>query len=66
MRNKQFFGSSPGQAGDAPGEVRLYNRDGDLLEKAAVEMVQMVENVEWENDSVHIKFVADWKLPTDK
>jgi hypothetical protein len=66
MRNKQFFSTGPGQSGDAPGEVRLYNREGDLLEKADVEMVQMVENVEWKADSVYIKFVADWKLPNDK
>lgn len=65
MRKKQFFGLSPGQAGDSPGEVRLYNKQGDLLEKADVEMVQLVENVEWTQKSVSIKFIADWELPSD-
>lgn len=63
LRKKGFFGSSPGQAGDSPGEVRLVNKNGDVLEQTDVEMVQLVENVEWTKDSVYIKLIADWKLP---
>ncbi len=63
LRKKEFFGSAPGQAGDSPGEVRLINKNGDVIEKTDVEMVQLVENVEWTDKSVYIKLVADWKLP---
>ena len=63
MRSKEFLGTAPGQAGDSPGEVRLYNKKGDLLEKTEVEMVQLVENVEWTDKSAYIKLVVDWNLP---
>lgn len=63
MRKSKFFGLAPGQAGDAPGEVRLLDKDGNILQKTDVEMVQIVEKVEWKPRSVHIKLVADWELP---
>lgn len=63
MRKKEFLGTAPGQAGDSPGEVRLYDKNGDLLEKTDVEMVQLVEKAEWTDKSVYIKLVADWNLP---
>jgi len=62
-RKKEFLGSAPGQAGDSPGEVRLINKNGDVIEKTEVEMVQLVESVEWTDNSVYIKLVADWTLP---
>jgi hypothetical protein len=52
----------PGQAGDAPGVVRLYDRTGRLLAEADVEMVQLVESVDWSNDKASIKLVVDWDL----
>ena len=63
MRDKELLGTAPGQAGDSPGEVRLVNKNGDILEQTDVEMVQLVENVEWTDKSVYIKLVADWTLP---
>ena len=63
MRDRELLGGAPGQAGDAPGEVRLVNKKGDILERTDVEMVQLVENVEWTDKSVYIKLVADWNLP---
>lgn len=63
LRKKQMFGSAPGQAGDAPGEVRLIDGSGNVLEKTDVEMVQLVEKVEWTDKTVYIKLVADWDLP---
>lgn len=65
-RNKQILAVGPGQTGDSPGEVRLYNQSGDLLEEAAVDMVQVVENVEWTDKTVFIKFVGEWNLPPEK
>lgn len=53
----------PGQSGDAPGVVRLYNRRGDLLQETKVEMVQLVDHVEWTDRKVRIKLVAEWELP---
>jgi len=52
----------PGQAGDAPGVVRLYDRTGRLLAEADVEMVQLVESVDWSNDKASIKLVVEWDL----
>lgn len=65
-RDKQFLAVGPGQTGDSPGEVRLYNQAGDLLEEADVDMVQIVENVEWTDKTVFIKFVGEWNLPPDE
>lgn len=52
-----------GSGGDAPGVVRLYDQGGKMLQETKVDMVQLVENVEWEPNNVHIKLVADWALP---
>ena len=53
----------PGQSGDAPGFIRLYDASGKVLEKSDVEMVQLVDRVEWNSDSVSIPLIAEWKLP---
>lgn len=63
MKKSTFFGKSPGQGGDVPGEVRLVNKNGDVLQQKDVEMVQLVEKVEWTEKNVYIKLVADWELP---
>ena len=63
-RSRQWLGSMPGQASDAPGNVCLYEAStGKLLERKYVEMVQLVEQVTWSSTNVDIKLVADWKLP---
>ena len=53
----------PGQASDAPGLVQLYNRQGELIHETKVEMVQLVDHVEWTEKRVRIKLVAEWDLP---
>ena len=53
----------PGQAGDAPGKVLLYQSDGKLLQETRVEMVQLVNQVHWMENRVQIKLIADWELP---
>lgn len=63
FRTSASGGRMPGQAGDSPGVVRLYDRRGRLLEEAPVEMVQLVEEVDWADGRARIKLVADWELP---
>jgi hypothetical protein len=54
----------PGQAGDAPGFVRLYDqRNGHILQQKDVEMVQMIDQFEWSSTNLYIKLFADWRLP---
>ncbi len=53
----------PGSAGDAPGIVRLQSGDGRVLERAPVEMVQNIQQIDWGERQVHIKLFADWPLP---
>jgi hypothetical protein len=66
LRTPVWRGVMPGQAGDAPGVVRLYDRDGRVLRETRVAMVQPVERVEWSADSVWIKSVAEWALPEER
>ena len=63
MRTSVWFALMPGQASDAPGLVQLYDRNDQLLQETKVEMVQLIEQVKWKDQSVHIKLVAEWKLP---
>ena len=53
----------PGQAADSPGVVRLCDQQGKLLRQTEVEMVQLVERVDWLDKKVNIKLLADWDLP---
>lgn len=59
-RARSLLAMMPGQAGDAAGEVRLVARDGRVLATTPVDMVQMVDAVDWTGDGARIKFVADW------
>src|SRR5262245_6519472 len=44
FRLRQWLGTMPGQAGDTPGTVCLYEAaTGKLLERTHVEMVQLVD-----------------------
>jgi hypothetical protein len=63
LRTSVWPALMPGQAGDAPGRVRLYDKHGKLLHEAKVEMVQLVDHVDWADQKVRIKFVAEWDLP---
>jgi hypothetical protein len=62
LLRKPLPAAMPGQAGDAPGVVRLYDRAGRLLAQADVEMVQLVESVDWSDDKASIKLVVEWDL----
>jgi hypothetical protein len=65
FRKSTFPSVMPGQSGDSPGAVRLYDHNGNVLQQAKVEMVQLVDRVDWESRKVIIKFVADWELPSE-
>lgn len=58
-----IFSVMPGSsAGDESGYVRLYNKDNKLLNEKEIEMLQLVETVDWSDDQVSIKLIADWDL----
>lgn len=63
FRNTTLRSMMPGQSGDAPGTVRLYDDHGNALKAAEVQMVHLVDRVDWEPHKVTVKFVADWDLP---
>lgn len=52
----------PGQSGDSSGTVKLYDQNGNVLRESKVEMVQLVDQVDWESHKVSVKLVADWDL----
>lgn len=63
FRTPVFPSIMPGQSGDAPGVVKLFDYKGKVLQKTKVEMVQLVDTVEWETNKVRIKNVVEWNLP---
>lgn len=62
-RIPEFSRLMPGQAGDAPGYIRLYDRSGHVLAQTDVVMVQIADRVTWEKDKVNVWLVAEWDLP---
>lgn len=63
IRKKVLTALMPGQASDAPGEVWLYNQQGNVLYKTDIQMVQLVDHVDWQDKKAYIKLIADWDLP---
>lgn len=63
MRKRMWNALMPGQTSDSPGVVWLLDKDGNVLNQAAVEMVQLVDHVDWQDKKVSIKLIADWDLP---
>jgi hypothetical protein len=62
-RNKAWTALMPGQTGDSPGVVWLLDKEDNPLYWTDVEMVQLVEHVDWQDKRVSIKLIADWDLP---
>jgi hypothetical protein len=62
-RRPAWPGLFPGQASDAPGRAVLLDRSGRVLGQANVEMVQLVDAVEWGEHSASIRAIAQWRLP---
>ena len=62
-RSRQLFGPMPGQSGDVPGYVCLYDqRSGKVINRKWTEMVQTIDDVKWTSTNVEIKLFAEWKL----
>jgi len=54
----------PGQSSDSPGYFQLRDaRTGRVLQERSVEMVQLVDWVEWSRTNVDVRLLADWSLP---
>lgn len=54
----------PGQSSDAPGYFQLLDRQtGQVLREQEVEMVQLVDRIEWSATNVMVRLLADWSLP---
>ena len=54
----------PGQSSDAPGYIQLRDtRTGRVLRERSVEMVQLVDRIEWSPTNVDVRLLADWSLP---
>ncbi len=54
----------PGQSSDAPGYFQLHDaRTGRVLRERSVEMVQLVDRIEWSTTNVDVRLLADWSLP---
>jgi hypothetical protein len=51
-----------GQAGDAPGVVKLVHGQGRVEQTTSVEMVQDVSEPEWSPGHVNVKLIADWTV----
>jgi len=63
MRRKVWRPMMPGQSGDAPGVLRLYDRNGKLLAETKIEMVQLAQKVEWGEKTIEIPLIVKWNLP---
>jgi len=54
----------PGQSSDAPGYFQLRDaRTGRVLRERTVEMVQLVDQIEWSPTNVEVRLLANWRLP---
>ncbi|MGC3958224.1 MAG: hypothetical protein QM813_09890 [Verrucomicrobiota bacterium] len=54
----------PGGSSDAPGYFRLLDaHTGKVLREQEVEMVQLVDQIEWSATNVEVRLLADWSLP---
>ncbi|WP_044234874.1 hypothetical protein [Chondromyces apiculatus] len=62
-RRPVWLGVFPGQASDAPGRAVLMDSSGRVLGDVDVDMVQLVDGVEWEERSASIRTVVHWQLP---
>jgi hypothetical protein len=54
----------PGQSSDASGYFQLRDtRTGRVLRERSVEMIQLVDRIEWSPTNVDVRLLADWSLP---
>ena len=54
----------PGQGSDVPGYRQLRDaRTGRVLRQRGVEMVQLVDRIEWSATNADVHLLPDWSLP---
>lgn len=55
----------PGSGSDAPGVARLVDAEGNTLQEAELEMIQLAYDLTWEAHEVRIAggLIATWPLP---
>jgi hypothetical protein len=54
----------PGGGSDARGYFQLLDTyTGQVLREQKVEMVQLVDHIEWSATNVDVRLLADWSLP---
>lgn len=54
----------PGQGSDAPGYFQLRDvQTGRVLHERKIEMVQLVDRINWSATNVDVHLLADWRLP---
>ena len=54
----------PGQSSDVPGYFQLRDaQTGRVLRERSVEMVQLVDQIEWSTTNVDVRLLANWSLP---
>jgi len=49
----------PGQGSDSPGTAMLANKKGEILDKKDVEMLQLINNIEWHPNRATIMLGVD-------
>jgi hypothetical protein len=52
----------PGGAGDTAGFVQLIDKNGNVLKEKDVEMVQLIDEVNWSDKKVSIPLFTEWPL----
>lgn len=62
QRYRPRFSAMPGQGADAPGTMRLYNRQGHLLHEADLPMVSLADHIEWGAGYVAVPGLLQWQL----
>ena len=61
-RRPSWF-AMPGQGSDAPGRVVLVDAAGRELQTMPIDLVQIVDSVEWGEKVVSARAVFEWRLP---
>jgi len=63
VKRRPMLFAMPGGGGDAPGRALLVDGTGRVLREQAVEMVNLVQILEWRPRAVEISPFGEWPLP---
>jgi hypothetical protein len=59
---QSYVSVMPGGGSDKSGYVTVYTREGKSCGRAPVEMVWMIQDMEWSETNAELKLVAEWDL----